>query len=303
MCVYVGVYKHSCLCVYVYAYVCVHVCIFGLWFVCVCVCVCVCVYVCVCVCVCMYVCVCMCVCMYMCMCVIVYVCICVCVYLCMCVIGLFIWLSLAHAYAHTQSFTLGARPRYWSLHTQTQSFIYAIYSSISENRVNPMAQLLAWWWSVRRTTPSSPRIHMAPGVLPHNIPARHGGETKVPADTVRKPKKQKQKKNGKPGTILVPYQGTSSLSVLSAAQLIQKHTPPSLTQFQPEIYHSSSSSLPPRHVTMHMYLQRAFSIQYSNIYDLKLTSQNFWPFYQWTGTHHVHSTLITTIVTFSNFGV
>ena len=117
---------------------------------------------------------------------------------------------------------------------------------------------------------------MAPGVLPHNIPARHGGEAKAPADTVRKPKnktKKNKKKNGKPGTILVPYQGTSSLSVLSAAQLIQKHTSSSLTQSQPEIHHSSSSSLPPRHVTMHMYLPRAFRIQYSNIYDLKITSQ------------------------------
>ena len=81
------------------------------------------------------------------------------------------------------------------------------------------------------------------------------------------------KKNGKPATILVPYQGTSSLSVLSAAQLIQQHTSPSLTQSQPEIHHSSSSSPPPRHVTMHMHLSRAFNIQYSNIYDLKLTCQ------------------------------
>ena len=99
-------------------------------------------------------------------------------------------MSLAHAHAHTQSFTLGARPRYSSLHTQTQSFIYTIYSSISENRVIPMAQLVAWWRGVRRTSPSSPRIHMAPGVLPHKTPARHSGETKAPADTVRKPKQQ-----------------------------------------------------------------------------------------------------------------
>ena len=136
-----------------------------------------------------------------------------------------------------------------------------------------MAQLHAWWQGVRRTCPSSPRIHMAPDVLPYKTPARHSGETKAPADTVRKP--INNKKNGKPGTILVPYQGTSSLSVLSAAQLIQQHTFPSLTQSQPEIYHSSSSSPPLRHVTMHMHLPRAFSIQYlrSQTYVLKLTSQ------------------------------
>ena len=136
-----------------------------------------------------------------------------------------------------------------------------------------MAQLLSWWRGVRRTFPSSSRIHMAPGVLPHKPPARYSGETKAPADTVRKPKSNNNKKNGKPGTILVPYQCTSSLSVLSAAQLIQQHTSPSLTQSQPEIHHSSSSSQPPRHVTMHMHLPRAFSIQDFNIYDLKLTSQ------------------------------
>ena len=160
-----------------------------------------------------------------------------------------------------------------------------------------MAELLAWWRGVRRTCPSSPRIHMAPGVLPHKTPARHSGERKAPADTVRKQKYNK--KNGKPGTILVPYQGTCSLSVLSAAQLIQQHTFPSLTQSQPEIYHSSSSSPPLRHVTMHMHLPRAFSIQYlrSQTYVL-----NFKPFHQCTSTHHVHSTLITTIITFSNFG-
>ena len=142
---------------------------------------------------------------------------CLCVCLCLClrvrapVIVLFISLSLSYAYTHTQSFTLGARPRYSSLHTQTQSFIYTIYSSISKNRVNPMAQLHAWWRGVRRTCPSSLRIHMAPGVLPYKTPARHSGETKAPADTVRKPKINNNKKNGKPGTILVPYQGTSSL--------------------------------------------------------------------------------------------
>ena len=91
-------------------------------------------------------------------------------------------------------------------------------------------------------------------------------------DTVRKPKSNNNK-NGKPGTILVPYQGTSSLSVLSPAQLIQLHTSPSLTQSEPEIHHSSSSSQPPRHVTMHTHLPRAFSIQDFNIYDLKITSQ------------------------------
>ena len=137
-------------------------------------------------------------------------------------------MSLAHGYAHTQSFTLGARSRYTSLHTQAQCFIYTIYSSISENRVHPMAQLLAWWRGVWRTSPSSPWIHMAPGVFPHKISARHSGETKAPVDTVRKPK-TKNKKNGKPGTMLVPYQCTSSLSVLSAAQLIQQHTSPSHT--------------------------------------------------------------------------
>ena len=165
-----------------------------------------------------------------------------------------------------------------------------------------MAQLHAWWRGVRRTCPSSPRIHMAPGVLPYKTLARHSGETKAPADTVRKPKNNNNKKNGKPGTILVPYQWTSSLSVLSAAQLIQQHTFPSLTQSQYEIYHSSSSSPPLRHMTMHMHLPRAFSIQYFNIYDLKLTSQNLNHFYQCIGTHQVHSTLITTIVTFLNFG-
>ena len=230
------------------------------------------VYVCVCTfvsvfdCVCVYVC--MCTCVYFCV-VVVCVCVCLCVRLCARVIVLYIRLSLAHAFAHTQSFTLGARPRYSSFHTQTQSFIYTIYSSISKNRVNPMAEILECWRGVRRTSPSSPRIHMAPGVLPHKIPARHSGETKAPVDTVRKPNKQ----NGKPGTILVPYQGTSSLSVLLAAQLIQQHTSLSLTQSQPEIHHSSSSSPPPRHATMHMHLPRAFRIQYSNIYDLKLTSQ------------------------------
>ena len=121
---------------------------------------------------------------------------------------------------------------------------------------------------------------MAPGVLPHKTPDRQSEETKAPADTMRKQKKQqkqnknkKRRKNGKPGTIVVPYQGTSSLSVLSAAQLIQQHTSPSLTQSQPEIHHSSSSSPPLRHVTMHMHLPRTFNIQFSNIYDLKLTSQ------------------------------
>ena len=231
----------------------------------------------------------------MCMCIFVlwFVCLCVCVCVCACVrmrvcarvIVLFIRLSLAHGCAHTQSFTLGARPRYTSLHTQAQCFIHTIYSSISENRVNPMAQLLAWWRGVWRTSPSSPWIHMAPGVFPHKISARHSGETKAPVDTVRKP-----------GTILVPYQCTSSLSVLSAAQLIQQHTSPSLTQSQPEIHHSSSFSPPPRHVTMHMHLPRVFNIPI-------FTISNFRPFYQCTGTHHVHSTLITTIVTFSNFGL
>ena len=225
-------------------------CIFMLWFVCFCLCVCACACLCVC------------------------VCVSLCVRLCVCarVIGLFIQLSLAYGYAHTQSFRLGARPRYSSLHTQTQSFIYTVYSSISENRVHPMAQLLAWWRGVRRTSPSSPRIHMAPGVLPHKTPARHSGETKAPVDTSRKPRKN-NKKNGKPGTILVPYHFTSSLSVLSAAQLIQQHTSPSLTQSQPEIHHSSSSSPPPRYVTMHIHISRAFNIQYSNICDLKPTSQ------------------------------
>ena len=229
-----------------------------------CLCLTVCVYVCVCtfvsVFVCVYVCVCVCVCVYFC----VVVCVCVrvrvrvCVRVCARVNVLFIRLSLAYGFAHTQSFTLGARPRYSSLHTQTQSFIYTIYSSISENRVNPMVHLLAWWQGVRRTSPSSPRIHMASGVLPHKTPARPSGETKAPVDTERKPRKNK--KNGKPGTILVPYQFTSSLSVLSAAQLIQQHTSPSLTQSQPEIHHSSSSSPPPRHVTMHMHIPRAFNI-------------------------------------------
>ena len=37
-----------------------------------------------------------------------------------------------------------------------------------------------------------------------------------------------------------------------------------------------SSSPPPRHMTMHMHLSRAFSIQYSNICGLKLTSQNLY---------------------------
>ena len=60
-----------------------------------------------------------------------------------------------------------------------------------------------------------------------------------------------EKKNGKPGTIMVPYQGTSSLTVLPAAQLIQQHTSPSLTQSKPEIHHSSSSSTPPRHGNAH----------------------------------------------------
>ena len=198
--------------------------------------------------------------------------VCACLRVCARVIVLFIRLSLACGYGHTQSFTLGARPRYSSLHTQTQSFIYTIITSISENQVNPMAQVLAWWRGVRRTSPSSSRIHMAPGVLPHKTPARHSGETKAPVDTARKPRK-KNEKNGKPGTILVPYQFTSSLSVLSAAQLIQQHTSPSLTQSQPEIHHSSSSSPPPRYVTMHMHISRAFNIQYSNICDLKPTSQ------------------------------
>ena len=170
---------------------------------------------------------------------------------------------------------------------------------ISKNRVNPMAQLLAWWRGVRRTSPSSSRIHMAPGVLPHKTPARHSGETKAPADTVRKPKSNNNK-NGKPGTILVPYQGTSSLSVLSPAQLIQLHTSPSLTQSEPEIHHSSSSSQPPRHVTMHTHLPRAFSIQEFQYLRSQNYVSNFKPFYQCTGTHHVHSTLITTIVTLSN---
>ena len=159
--------------------VCVYVCS-----VCVCVCMCVCVYVCVCVCVFMlwFVCLCLCVCL----------CVSLCLRVCVRVIVLFMRLSLAYGFAHTQSFTLGARPRYSSLHTQTQSFIYTIY--ISENRVNPMVQLLAWWRGVRRTSPSSPRIHMAPGVLPHKTPARHSGETKAPADTVRKPKKATTKR-------------------------------------------------------------------------------------------------------------
>ena len=223
-----------------------------------------------------------------------YLCCGLCVCVCVCVRArarardCFVYI-LAHAYAHTQSFTLGARPRYSSLHTQTQSFIYTIYSSISENRVNPMVLLLAWWRWVRRTSPSSPRIHMTPGVLPHKTPARHSGETKAPADTVRKPsKQQQQKKNGKPGTILVAYQGASSLSVLSAAQLIQQHTSPSLTQSQPDIHHSSSSSPPSRHMTMHMHLSRAFNIQYSDIYDLKLTSQ--------TLDHFINAQVPTTII-------
>ena len=87
-----------------------------------------------------------------------------------------------------------------------------------------------------------------------------------------------EKKNFKPGTILVPYQGTSSLTVLPAAQLIQEHTFPSLTQSQPETHHSSSSSPLPRHIAMHMYPPQAFNIQYSNIYDLKLTSQTLYNF-------------------------
>ena len=97
-----------------------------------------------------------------------------------------------------------------------------------------------------------------------NGPSGHGGTA--------------EKKNFKPGTILVPYQGTSSLTVLPAAQLIQQHTSPSLTQSQPETHHSSSSSPPPRHMTMHMHPPRAFNIQYSNIYDLKLTSQTLYHF-------------------------
>ena len=39
-----------------------------------------------------------------------------------------------------------------------------------------------------------------------------------------------------------------------------------------------SSSPPPRHMTMHMHLSRAFNIQYSNIYDLKLASQTLYHF-------------------------
>ena len=43
-----------------------------------------------------------------------------------------------------------------------------------------------------------------------------------------------------------------------------------------------SSSPPPRHTTMHMHPPRAFNIQYSKIYDLKLTSQTL---YHATETH------------------
>ena len=39
-----------------------------------------------------------------------------------------------------------------------------------------------------------------------------------------------------------------------------------------------SSSPPPRHMTMHMQLSRAFNIQYSNIYGLKLASQNLYQY-------------------------
>ena len=39
-----------------------------------------------------------------------------------------------------------------------------------------------------------------------------------------------------------------------------------------------SSSPPPRHMTMHMHLSRAFNIQYSNIYGLKLASQNLYQY-------------------------
>ena len=39
-----------------------------------------------------------------------------------------------------------------------------------------------------------------------------------------------------------------------------------------------SSSAPPRHMTMHMHLSLAFNIQYSNIYGLKLASQNLYQY-------------------------
>ena len=163
------------------------------------------------------------------------------------------------------------------------SFLSHVPLRFREPTANPMAQFLAWWRGVRRTSPSSPGIHVAPGVLLHN---RHSGQTTAPPDTVRQPKK-----NFKPGTILVPYQCTSSLTVLPFAQLIQQHTSPSLTQSQPETHHSSSSSPPPGHMTMHMHPP----LQYSNIYDLKLTSQTLYHINICTGTHHVNSTLITTI--------
>ena len=206
-----------------------------------------------------------------------FVCLCVCVCVCVCVCTRVCLFCLYHCHSHM--LTHIRNHSRWVLdpgihHCTRKHKVLFIQLTVpfNKNRVNPMAQLHAWWLGVRGTCPSSPRIHMAPGVLPYKTPARHSGETKAPADTVRKPKNN-NKKNGKPGTILVPYQGTSSLSVLSAAQLIQQHTFPCLTQSQPEIYHSSSSLPPLRHVTMHMHLPRAFSIQYFNIYNLKLTSQ------------------------------
>ena len=132
-----------------------------------------------------------------------------------------------------------------------------------------MPQLLAWWRGVRQTSPSSPGIHVAPSVLPH----RHSGQTKAPPDMVRQLKKELQAWN-KNGSL----SGHIQFNFLPAAQLIQQHTFPSLTQSQPETHHSSLSSPLPRHMTMHMHSPRAFNIQSSNIYDLKLTSQTLYNF-------------------------
>ena len=113
------------------------------------------------------------------------------------------------------------------------SFLSHVPLRFREPKANPMAQLLAWWRGVRRTPIQSgdPRGTGCPSTQQAqwtDKDASGHGETA-----------KKKKKNFKPGTILVPYQGTSSLTVQPVAQLIQQHTSPSLT-------HNHS----PRHITV-----------------------------------------------------
>ena len=110
-----------------------------------------------------------------------------------------------------------------------------------------------------------------PAHLPIQSADPHG--TGCPADTVRKKiKKNNSKKERQAWNNTGSLSGHIKLKRFISCTTYPTGTPPLVSQSRPDLHHSSSSSPPPRHVTMHMHLLRAFNIQYSDIYDLKLTS-------------------------------